>query len=285
MTTTQTKPPKPDSYRRRFGLIHPPLPRGAAGPAFFDQTAGYRRLEMYFQELLDEPGLGLLTADPGVGKTAALRNLCAQLPEPDFKVIYLCDTAVTAFDVYRTLALELGVTPHHRRGQLWVELKRAITHMVEERNTLPVVVLDEAQHLSDAFFTDVCGFLNFAFDRKTNLVLWLSGLPALGRRLQMQLHAPLHSRLVAHVHLEPLGREDFAALVQHGVKAAGFDGKLLTDGALELLFRASRGVLRAASKLLRAGLRMAHRSNQNLLDEAALQAALDELVPAQDKRS
>ncbi len=165
-----TKTPKPDSYRKRFGLVHPPLPRDAAGTSFFDQTTGYVRLEMYFQELLEEPGLGVLTAEAGVGKTAAIRNLCAQLPAPDFKVLYLCDTAVSSFDVYRTLALELGLSPSHRRAQLWWELKRAIVHLVEERHTLPVLVLDEAQRLSDAFLLDLCGFLNFAFDRKTLLV-------------------------------------------------------------------------------------------------------------------
>lgn len=279
MSTT----PKPDSYRKRFGLIHPLLPRDAAGPSFFDQSSGYLRLEMYFQELLDEPGLGLLTADAGVGKTAAIRNLCAQLPQPDFKVLYLCDTAVSSFDVYRTLALELGLAPSHRRAQLWWELKRAITHLVEERHTLPVLVLDEAQRLSDAFLLDLCGFLNFAFDRKTLLVLWLVGLPALSRRLKMQLHAPLASRLAAQVHLEPLAREDFAALLQHATQAAGHKAKLLTDPALELLFRVSHGVPRAASKLLRAGLRHAHRRNQNILDESVLQAALDELLPAEEK--
>ncbi len=36
---------------------------------------------------VDDPGLGVLTAEPGVGKTAALRNLCAELPNPDHLVV------------------------------------------------------------------------------------------------------------------------------------------------------------------------------------------------------
>ena len=39
-----------NSYRSRFGLTHHPLPRDASGKSFYDQTAGYLRLEMYFQE-------------------------------------------------------------------------------------------------------------------------------------------------------------------------------------------------------------------------------------------
>lgn len=276
--------PKADSYRSRFELTHHPLPRDASGKSFFDQTDGYSRLEMYFQELLDEPGLGVLTAEPGVGKTAAIRNLCASLPEPDCRTLYLCDTAVSALDLYRTLALELGLKPSHRRAQLWWDLKRAIAHLVEEQHILPVIVLDEAQLLSDNFLVDLGGFLNFAFDRKTLLTLWLVGLPALEARLRMQHHAPLASRVVGRVRLEPLGRDDFKALVDHALKAAGSKNKLLSDSALELLWRSSRGVPRAASRLLRAALQQAHRRNQNLVDDQALCAAIDELTPKQEEK-
>src|SRR5207244_289929 len=99
-----------------------------------------------------------------VGKTAGLRHHCAHLPRPDFQVIYLCDTAVSPLDLYRTLAQELGVRPSHRRAQLWADIKKTLCHLVDDRGTSPVVILDEAQHLSDRFLIDLSGFLNFAFD-------------------------------------------------------------------------------------------------------------------------
>jgi len=281
-TTPRTK--SDTHYRSRFGLAHHPLPRDAAGKTFYDQTAGYLRLESAFQDLLDEPGLGVLTAEPGVGKTAAIRNLCATLPEPDFKVLYLCDTAVSAFDLYRTLAVELGLRPSHRRAQLWLDLKRAIAHLADERHTLLVVVLDEAQLLSDRFLVDLSGFLNFAFDRKTLLTVWLVGLPALAARLRMQHHVPLASRIAARVHLEPLHRDDFVALIDHAFKIAGSREKLLTDSAFEILWRATRGVPRATARLLRTSLRAAHRMNQNLVDDHAMTAAIDELTPHQEEK-
>lgn len=270
--------PKTDTYRSRFGLAHHLLPRDACGASFYDQTAGYVRLERYFQDLLDEPGLGVLTADPGVGKTAAIRNLCVRLPEPDYKTIYLCDTAVSACDLYRILALELGLRPSHRRAQLWNDLKRAIAHLVEEQHVLPVLVLDEAQLLSDQFLVDLSGFLNFAFDRKTLLTVWLVGLPALTARLRMQHHAPLSSRIACRVQFEPLSREDFAAVIDHATKAAGCRENLFTESAFEILWRSCHGVLRAAARLVRVALREAHRKNQNLVDDHAMTAAVDELT-------
>ena len=74
-------------YRQRFGLSGHPLPKDAQGKTFFDKTPGYKKLERAFGQLVEDPGLGVLTADAGVGKTAAIRNLCASLPRPDHFVL------------------------------------------------------------------------------------------------------------------------------------------------------------------------------------------------------
>jgi len=265
------------SDKTRLDLSTYPLPKNAQGKTFFDKSPGYTRLRRAFRQLVEDPGLGVLTAEPGVGKTAAIRNLCAELPRPDHLVIYLCDTTVSPLDLYRSLAGELGVRPSHRRGQLWDDLKKALVHMVDERGTVPLLVLDEAQHLSDTFLTDLAGFLNFAFDSRDLLTLWLVGLPHLTRRLHMQQHAALRSRVAVEIRLEPLERDAFVAAVEHGLKAAGASQKVLADQAMEMLFRGSRGVLRVASKALRTGIRMAADRSQSFLDEPVIQAALDEL--------
>ena len=264
-------------YRQRFGLTGHPIPKDAQGKTFFEKTPGYARLKRGFQRLLDDGGVGVVTAESGVGKTASVRNLCAQLPKPDYQVLYLCDTAVSPLDLYRTLAIELGVRPSHRRAQLWVDIKKTLTHLVDERGTSPVVVLDEAQHLSDKFLVDLSGFLNFTFDSRELLTLWLIGLSPLRKHLQMQMHAALKTRVGVEVHLDPLDREAFSLFIEHGLKAAGATNKVLSEPSIELLFRSSRGIPRVASKLLRAALRAAHDKDQTFVDERVLEVAIDEI--------
>jgi type II secretory pathway predicted ATPase ExeA len=265
-------------YRQRFGLTHHPLPKNAQGKSFFDHSPGHTRLERAFTRLCKDPGLGVLCADAGVGKTAALRNLCARLPRPDFLVLYLCDTAVSPLDLYRTLAQEIGVRPSHRRSQLWADIKKTLIHLVDDRGTSPIIILDEAQHLSDRFLIDLSGFLNFAFDSRDLLTLWLCGLPSLDRTLRMHQHAPLLMRVSERVQLLPLERDAFCAAIDHGFRAAGATQKLLSDSALELLFRASRGVLRLAARILRLALEAAHERDQNFIDDPAMEAAIDQVV-------
>jgi type II secretory pathway predicted ATPase ExeA len=266
-------------YRKRFSLISHPLPKDAQGNSFFEQIPGYGKLDRAFKRLIDEPGLGLLTGEAGVGKTAAIRNLCYQLPRPDFLLIYLCDTAVSALDLYRTLAIEMGVKPSHRRAQLWTDIKKSLLHMLDEQGIKAVVVMDEAQHLSDRFLIDLSGFLNFAFDSRELLTLWLVGLSPLARTLRMQQHAPLAMRVAAHVHLDAISdRKLFAAMLEQALKAAGTEQKLLSDPAVELLFRSSRGLPRVASKLLRASLRLAHEREHSFVDDSIMQEAVDDMA-------
>ena len=75
-----------------------------------------------------------------------------------------------------------------------------------------------------------------------------------------------------------MDRDDFAALVNHGLEAAGTTTNLLSDPAREMLFRASRGLPRLAAQLLRAALRRAHERDQNFVDEDAMEHALEHMA-------
>ena len=264
-------------YRKRFGLAHDPLPRDAVGKTFFDAGEPYERLRRTFSYLASAPGLGTLTGDAGSGKTAALRNLCDQLPEPEYRVVYICDTSVTPTAVYRNLAAALGLKPARQRDALWRQLKATIEHLVDVESVIPILVIDEAQHLADAFFLDLAGFLNRNFDRRDLLTVWLVGLPSLATRLGMRQHAALASRMVSANVMAPRGRDEFMAMVEHGLKVAGAKTKLLSDQAMELLWRVSHGLPRHASRLLRACLMLAHQRDQSFVDERVMLDACEEL--------
>jgi MSHA biogenesis protein MshM len=269
-------------YRKRFGLHSHPLPRDACGKTFYTGGDRFVRLSRVFHWLAAEPGLATLTGEAGVGKTAIMRHLCAGLPKPEHQILYICDTHVTATAVYRNLAAELGLRPAHRRDTLWRDLKRTLLHLVDERSIIPILVIDEAQHLADDFFHDLAGFLNYAFDSRDLLTVWLVGLPALDRRLALRHHAALATRIVSLNRISPRSdRGDFLGLVDHAMKAAGATTRLLSDQALELLWRASRGIVRTTATLLRTSLAIAHEREQSFVDDDVMIAAIDDLALTQ----
>lgn len=259
-------------YRKRFGLIHHPLPRDACGQSFQAQGRSYEELSRLFSWLSREPGLGLLTGEAGVGKTAAMRHLCSRLPRPDFRVMYICDTATSASAVYRTMAVELGLRPSHQRDALWRQLKTLLAKMADTDGTVPIMIIDEAQHLSDSFFLDLAGFVNYAFDSRDLLTIWLVGLPRLRSKLELRHHSALWTRIVATQEFAPKTRDEAEEILADGLVRAGASTEIIAEGAIEVLWRASRGNMRRMAHLLRSALDLADRRNQNFVDHSTMLA-------------
>jgi type II secretory pathway predicted ATPase ExeA len=262
-------------YQQHFGLKHAPL--GKQTPRLWDDGV-LATLHSRFQWLLDSPGLGLLTGEAGVGKTAALRQLTEALNPHRYQVIYLAETDFGRLDLYRSLALALGVEPAYRRAQLWRDIKARILELVDGKQILPVWIIDEAQNLPTEFFRDFPAFLNFAFDSRDLMTVWLVGHPSLAMTLDRAPYAALTSRIQARVQLEPvIERERFKALVDHALKSAGCTHTLLADSGLELLRQASQGLPRLAGLILKAAMQRAVPKGLNHLPDDLLQQAIEEL--------
>jgi len=78
--------------------------------------------------------------------------------------------------------------------------------LVDNKQMTPIWIVDEAQNLPAEFFSDFPTFLNFAFDSRDLLSVWLVGHPNLASRIQTR------------VALLPIVEgERFAQLVAHGL--------------------------------------------------------------------
>jgi type II secretory pathway predicted ATPase ExeA len=262
-------------YRQHFGLKAAPLDKGTT--ELWDDGA-LARLDERFQWLLHSPGLGLLTGEPGVGKTAALRRLTQSLNPHRYQIIYLAETDFGRTDLYRSLALALGVEPAYRRAQLWRDLKTSILERVDGKNQLPIWIIDEAQNLPAEFFKDFPAFLNFAFDARDLMTVWLVGHPSLAKILDRASYAALAGRIQVRVQLKPvIERERFAQLILHALKATGCQHTLLADSGMEILRQASQGLPRQAGRILRAAMRLAVPKGLNHLPDELIQQAIEEL--------
>ena len=262
-------------YRQHFGLKAAPFDKAACD--LWDDGA-LARLEERFRWLLQSPGIGLLTGEPGVGKTAAPRRLTLALNPHRYLCVYLAETDFGRTGLYRGLALALGIEPAYRRAQLWRDLKARILELMDSKNLLPVWIIDEAQNLPAEFFKDFPAFLNFAFDSRDLMTVWLAGHPALAQTSGRAPYAALAGRSQVQVQLKPvIERERFAQLIQHALKTAGCPHTLLADSGMELLRLASQGLPRQAGRILRAALQRAVPKGLNHLPDDLLQETIEEL--------
>ena len=95
-------------YLQHFGLRHPPL--GKESTELWDDGA-MAQLSERFAWLLQSPGIGLITGEPGVGKTAALRQITRHINPHRHQVLYQPETDFGRIDLYRGLARAQALNP------------------------------------------------------------------------------------------------------------------------------------------------------------------------------
>ncbi len=259
-------------YRQFFGLKHAPLGKECSQLWSNNQLINF---EKQFTWLLQSPGLGLLTAEPGLGKTAMLRQITRTLNPQQYSVFYTAETDFGRLDFYRQLAALLGVAPSYRRAQLWRDIKIHITSLVTQKNILPVLIIDEAQNLPSEFFRDFPSFLNFIFDSKDFVTVWLVGHPSLAHLIGRSLYTALASRIQVKFELLPIDdKEEFAKLIHHGFNQAGCTHSLLSDSAIELIRMASNGNPRLAHRVIATSLYLAADKSINHLPDDIVKTAI-----------
>jgi len=262
-------------YRQHFGLTTQPL--GKDVKELWDDGQ-ITLLKERFQWLLENPGVALLTGDAGVGKTSALRAIANGLNLHRYQVIYMAETDFGRVDIYRQLALSLGLEASHRRSQLWRDIKTKITELADGKHILPVWIIDEAQNLPPEFFKDLPGFLNYAFDSKDLMTVWLVGHPALAQTLSRGPYAALASRIHLRIQFTAvLERERFTSLIKHALQSAGCQHTILSDSGMEMLRQGSQGTARRAGLILKTAMQLAVPKGLNHLPDDLIKDAIGEI--------
>ena len=260
-------------YRQFFGLKHDPLGKDCTKLWDSGQIANF---EKQFKWLLQSPGIGLLTADPGLGKSAMLHQITSVLNPNQYLVFYTSETDFGRLEFYRHLAVLMGLPPSSRRSQLWRDLKGHITQLYTQKNILPLLIIDEAQNLQPEFLRDFPSFLNFVFDSKDYITIWLVDHTSLAKFIDRPSNIALASRIRIRYELKPItDSEPFKKLLLHAFEQAGCGHTLLSNTAIEIIRLASKGNPRMANHVIVNALRLAADKNINYLPGEIIKEAIE----------
>lgn len=265
-------------YKQNFGFNHAPFGKLCKTLWNGDQLI---ELERQFNWLLKSPGVGMLTAEPGLGKTAALRKLTGNLNPHEYRVRYTCETDFGRLDFYRQLAQSFGLVPAFRRIDLWRNIKGYITNLVQDKHVLPILIIDEAQNLSPEFLRDFPSFINFVFDSRDYITIWFIGHTEFARIIDRPCNAALASRIQARCSLRPIDdKEEFNKILKLGISEAGCTSTLFGDTAVDLIRMATKGNFRQVHRLLVTSLNLATDQKLNHLPDDIIKKAIEILKQA-----
>ena len=221
----------------------------------------------------ERKGFVQLTGEVGAGKTTLSRALLEQL-DSHYSTALILNPVMNVVELMKAIGMEFGLIVK-RRNRL--EIVAAINDFLikqAECGKESVLIIDEAQDLTDNLLEQVRLLSNIELDDRKILQIILLGQPELRNRLNHPRLRQLRQRITVRYHLEPLTRAEVAQYVQHRLELAGARGApYFTRPALWRIFGYSRGIPRLVNavcdKALLAGfVEQSERINYRMIGRA-----------------
>ncbi len=258
----------------RFGMEYNPfLKNSKENPVETPELSEAITRLKYIQNI---KGIGLLTGEPGVGKTTALRNWAKSLNPSLFKVIYTPLSTLTVFEFYKNIAIEMGLEPQFKKVDNIHLLQNEISRLSIEKHITPVFILDEANYARNAILNDLKILFNFDMDSKDKAIVILAGLTNLNSTLRLSIHEPLRQRIVMNYNMIGLSKEESKSFISSKLNFSGCSKQVFSDNALEAIVNAANGVPRVICKIANACLLIANSKGSDFVDQDIVRLAIDD---------
>ena len=249
------------------------LPTDMAHP-----TEDLRQVHARLTHLSRAGGIGLVTAEPGAGKTFAVRTWADSLNPNTNRLVYLCLSTVTNMEFYRELCHGLGVEPCFKKSDMFRDIQACVRSLVEERRVRVTIVIDEAHYLQSSVLRDLQMIANFDMDSRDMLAIVLVGHTVLAQYLSRQPHEALRQRLVVNYRMSGLDEPGTAEYVRSMLLAAGADPDVFDDAALATAHACAGGSIRRLNSVVANALTIGAQQRARAIDAEMVRCAADELA-------
>jgi MSHA biogenesis protein MshM len=227
-----------------------------------------------------EQGEGFLkvTGEVGTGKTLLCRKLLSEMPE-QFVFAYLPNPSLDATALAQALAAELGLEPSAQG--IHDQINRQLVTLAAE-NKVVVLVVDEAQALSDASLEALRLLGNLETETRKLLHLVLFGQPELDKRLAEPHLRQLRQRITFSYTLRPLLHQEVLSYLGYRLQHSGYSGgPLFSASAAQTLAKASRGIPRLINVLAHKSLMLCYGKGSSIISNAMVREAIRDTEDAQ----
>ena len=223
-------------------------------------------------------GFTALIAPAGIGKTTLLFRFLENTRNVARNVfLFDIDAHCEPQEFVAHVLRKIGIPPAQTSSEMNEQFSGAILKESRQGRGF-VLVIDEAQNLSEAVLERMRLLTNFETAPGKMIHIILSGQPQLsGYLLQPSLEL-LRQRISTICRVEALSPEEIVPYIQYRVKQAGYSGPpLFTEAALELIMDATCGIPRAINNLCSNALSLCHVLNSKQVDTSMVAKAIADL--------
>jgi type II secretory pathway predicted ATPase ExeA len=265
------------AYFRYFGLERDPF-LDTADPYFYCELGSLRRArERVAASLEGGRGLAVVLGEPGTGKTSLAAALEGELLRNDRIVLgkILDPSFSTETEFLIAVGRVFGVAlPPRSPAALRNALKNYLYETAAVEKRTPVLIVDEAQTLSDACLESLRTLMNFQIPERKLLNVALFGQNELEERLREK--TGLADRVDVWFRLDRLDDAGAAAVFDYRLERAGppGDAPIFSHGARALAIAAAGGIPRRLNALAHDAMQEAADRASTLVNDDHVRAAV-----------
>ena len=210
-------------YLEFYGLKEPPFTI-TPNPRFLFYSDKHREA---FNHLLygirERKGFVQLTGEVGAGKTTLCRALLNELG-PNYSTALILNPMLDSNGLMKAIAMEFGIDVKGLdRLETLAKLNEFLLNQVEHGRE-SVLIIDEAQDLTNELLEEVRLLSNLETDERKLLQIVLMGQPELRERLDDYSLRQLRQRITVRFHLRALTMTEVGSYLSHRLAIAGAKG-------------------------------------------------------------
>jgi len=230
-------------HLRHFGLSEDPFRDELRVRDFCETRVARDALLRIERGLRQGRGLGVVSGEPGSGKSMLLRRILDGLEEEVFEasMLVVLPGAGEAGGLIARFARHLGVEePSTERQALLGQIFERLA-IVREEGRQAVLLVDDADVLGEGHaLAELIGLLRLEYEDRRLLTLVLAGSSDLDRALASD--RALAHRTDFRARIDALDAQGAAAYLAHRIRQAGGDPAILAPDAVESIHRLGLGL-------------------------------------------
>jgi general secretion pathway protein A len=263
-------------YEEFYGLTEKPF-QIVPNPDYLYFTPKHKNaLSCLEYGLNDNVGFILMTGEIGSGKTTLIRYLLNTFDDSVVpSVIFNTNVTADEFFIYVMQSFDLKYKLNNKAKNLEILYKFMLEQYVEGKQVL--LIIDEAQNLSDATLEEIRMLSNFQSDDRMLLQIILVGQPELKARFKNPSLAQFRQRVAVNYHLEALTEQETRHYIVFRLKKAGGRGDTFSADAIDAIYRASKGIPRTINLLCDSSLVYGFADELRRIENRIVEIVINEL--------
>jgi len=266
-------------YAEFFGLRELPF-NNTPDPRFFYSTPDHEEaLASLVYATQERKGFVLLSGEVGTGKTLVsrmmLRNFGSRIAFANINHV-----VSGASDLLESVCVEFELPVEPRSSHTKIVRVLHDFLLAKFAQDVPVVLLlDEAQNLPTEAFEQLRTIGNLEADDAKLLQIVIVGQPELQQRFQSQELRQLRQRLFRSFHLSELTLDHTAGYIEHRLSVVGApDSTIFDRGAVELIYKHSRGLPREINTICDNAMLSAYAANTKTISISFLKTVVEQMT-------